>query len=202
MADPTTHRRGPVVLDRILDGTLSLIAEQGYAFTIDDVAERSGVHKSTIYRKWSTKASLVGAAVERLASIEVPIPDTGAPLDDLVTLALLVAASLRTPAGAQAIRSVVAAASEDPDIVDVARTFLGGRYAAAVGLIERAVADGRLRRSIDPLLLWQAMVNPLHLRAILDQPADDTTTRQLVTLVLDGARPTGSPTVHPTEVDR
>jgi len=183
-----SHRRGQVVLDTILDATLGLIAERGYAFTIDEVAERSGVHKSTIYRKWATKASLVGVAVERLASIEVPIPDTGAPLDDLTTLALLVAKSLRAPTGAQAIRSVVAAASEDPVIVDVARQFLGGRYAAAVQLVERAMTDGELRSDIDPLLVWQAMVNPLHLRAILGQPADDITARRLVDLVLDGVR--------------
>jgi len=199
-----SHRRGQVVLDSILDATLGLIAERGYAFTIDEVAERSGVHKSTIYRKWATKPTLVGAAVERLASIEVPIPDTGAPLDDVVTLALLVARSLRAPAGAQAIRSVVAAASEDPAIVDVARQFLGSRYAAAVDLLERAVDEGALRSDVDPLLVWQAMVNPLHLRAVLGQPADDATARRLVDLVLDGARtsarPTEGTTTHASEV--
>jgi len=195
-----SHRRGQVVLNTILDTALGLIAERGYAFSIDEVAERAGVHKSTIYRKWSTKAALVGSAVERLASIEVPIPDTGAPLADLMTLALLVAKSLRTPAGAQSIRSVVAAASEDPAIVDVARQFLGGRYGAAVELVERAVADHHLRSDVDPLLLWQAMVNPLHLRAILGQPADDATALRLVNLVLDGARTSSTSTTRPPEV--
>ena len=93
-AEPAvSHRRGQVVLDAILDATLELLAERGYGFTIDDVAEAAGIHKSTIYRRWSTKAALVGSAVERLAAIEVPIPDTGAPLEDLATLALLVARS-------------------------------------------------------------------------------------------------------------
>lgn len=184
-----SHRRGAVVLDTILDATLALIAERGYAFTIDEAAERAGVHKTTIYRKWSTKAALVAAAVGRLAVVEVPIPDTGAPLDDLLTLALRVATSLRHPAGAQAIRGVVAAASEDPDLVDVARHFLAGRYEAAVDLVRRAIAAGQLRADLDPLLVWQAMVNPLHLRAVLGQPADDATAGRLVALVLDGARP-------------
>ncbi|HTY30675.1 TetR/AcrR family transcriptional regulator [Mycobacterium sp.] len=183
-----SHHRGQVVLDAILDTTLTLIAERGYAFSIDEVAEAAGVHKSTIYRRWSTKAALVGSAVERQASIEVPIPDTGAPVLDLTTLALLVAKSLRTRAGAQAIRSVVAAASEDPEIVDVARRFLDARYEAAVELVNRAISKGELRSDVDPVLVWQAMVNPLHLRAVLDQPADDATARRLVALVLDGAR--------------
>ena len=183
-----SHHRGQVVLDAILDTTLTLIAERGYAFSIDEVAEAAGVHKSTIYRRWSTKAALVGSAVERQASIEVPIPDTGAPVLDLTTLALLVAKSLRTRAGAQAIRSVVAAASEDPEIVDVARRFLGARYEAAVELVNRAISTGELRSDVDPVLVWQAMVNPLHLRAVLAQPTDDATARRLVALVLDGAR--------------
>lgn len=184
---PASHRRGQYVLDTILDATLTLIAERGYAFTIDEVAEAAGVHKSTIYRKWPTKATLVGAAVERLAAAQVPIPDSGDPLKDLRTLAVLVARSLRTAAGAQAIRSVVAAASEDPTIVDIAREFLGSRYDAAIGLVNRAIARGQLRADVEPLLVWQAAVNPLHLRAVLGEPADDATAHELLDLVLDGA---------------
>jgi AcrR family transcriptional regulator len=184
---PVSHRRGQYVLDTILDATLELVAQRGYAFSIDEVAEAAGVHKSTIYRKWPTKATLVGAAVERLAAAEVPIPDSGDPLEDLRTLAVLVARSLRTPAGAQAIRSVVAAASEDPTVIDVARGFLGARYAAAVGLVNAAIARGQIRPDVDPLLVWQAVVNPLHLRAVLGAPGEDSTAEQLLTLVLDGA---------------
>jgi hypothetical protein len=40
---------------------------------------------------------------------------------------------------------------------------------------------------VDPLLVWQAVVNPLHLRAVLGSPGEDSTAEQLLTLVLDGA---------------
>jgi AcrR family transcriptional regulator len=182
-----SHRRGQYVLDTILDATLGFIAQRGYAFSIDEVATVAGVHKSTIYRKWPTKATLVGAAVERLAAAEVPIPDSGDPLEDLRTLTLLVARSLRTPAGAQAIRSVVAAASEDPTVVQIASEFLSGRYDAAVGLVNAAIAHGQIRPDVNPLLVWQAVVNPLHLRAVLGDPAEDRTAEQLLALVLEGA---------------
>jgi len=192
------HRRGQYVLDTILDATLGLIAQRGYAFSIDEVAEAAGVHKSTIYRKWATKATLVGAAVQRLAAAEVPIPDGGDPLEDLRTLAVLVARSLRTPAGAQAIRSVVAAASEDPAVVDVAREFLGARYDAAVGLVNAAIAHGQIRSDVNPLLVWQAVVNPLHLRAVLGEPAEDRIAEDLLALVLHGA----STNLKPIELSR
>jgi len=44
-----SHHRGQVVLDAIFDTTLTLIAERGYAFSVDEIAETAGVHKSTIY---------------------------------------------------------------------------------------------------------------------------------------------------------
>jgi AcrR family transcriptional regulator len=195
---PVSHRRGQYVLNTILEATLGLIAERGYAFSIDEVAEAAGVHKSTIYRKWPTKATLVGAAVERLAAAQVPIPESGDPLEDLRTLAVLVARALRTPAGAQAIRGVVAAASEDPTVLEIARQFLGGRYAAAVVLVNAAIARGEIRPDVDALLVWQAVVNPLHLRAVLGEPADDATALELLALVLDGV----STDPKPTEVSR
>jgi len=191
---PSRRRRGQVVLDAVLDTTIGFVADQGYSFSVDEVATAAGVHKTTVYRRWSTKAALVGAAIERLAAAQVPIPRTGRPTRDLTTLAVSVARSLRTPAGAQAIRAVVAAAAEDPALVEVARSFLGGRYHLAAELVTDAVAAGELRAGIDPVLLWQAIVNPLHLRAILGTPADDATARRLVALVIDGARPRRRPT--------
>lgn len=185
-AEPA-RRRGQAVLDRILDTTLDLIASQGYAFSVDDVAGKAGVHKTTVYRRWGTKALLVASAIERLAAIEVPVTRTADAIDDLITLACSVARSLRSPAGAQAIRAVVAAAGEDPDLVDVARAFLTDRYRLAVPIIADAVAAGRIRAGVDPILLWQAIVNPLHMRAILGDPADDATAADLVQLVLAGS---------------
>jgi len=181
------HRRGTVVIDRILDATLSLLATSGYAFSVEDVAQAAGVHKTTIYRHWKTKPVLVGAAIERLAAIEVPIPKSASPLDDLRALALLVAKSLRSPVGAQAIRATVAASAEDPEITEVAHRFFAGRYEAAREILGRGVAQGSIRSDVDPILVWQAIVNPMHLRAILGDPASDEVTEQLVALALVGA---------------
>lgn len=187
-----TRRRGRAVLDAVLDATLAALAEHGYGFSVDDVARAAGVHKTTVYRRWETKAVLVGAAVQRLAEIQVPIPDTGDPVRDLTALAVQVARALRTPAGVHALRAAVAAASDDPQLVEVAGTFLTARYAHGADLVRAGQRDGVLRADADPVLLWQAMVNPLHMSAICGTPPPDDTARQLVELVLSGARARGS----------
>lgn len=186
MAEPS-HRRGQVVLDRVLDTTLGLLAEHGYAFTVDDVAEQAGVHKTTIYRRWPTKATLVGAAASRLASIEVPERRTDDPVADLTRLAVDVARALRTGAGSGAIRAVLAAAADDPELVPTARQFLIGRYQVATRILQYAIDRGDLRDDLEPSVVWEAIVNPLHMRAILGLPASDHTARQLVDLALHGA---------------
>jgi hypothetical protein len=93
---------------------------------------------------------------------------------------------LRTPTGGALLRAVVAAGAEDPDTLPVARAFLTGRYRIATGLVADAQRDGAIRADVDATLLWEAMVNPLHVRALLGAPASDATTRRLVDLVLRG----------------
>ena len=198
MTEPS-HRRGQVVLDRVLDTTLVLLADYGYAFSVDDVAAQADVHKTTIYRRWPTKAALVAAAVGRLATIQIPVHHTDDPLADLRALALDVARALRTGAGSGAIRAVLAAAADDPELVPSARQFLMGRYQLAVDIIQRGMDEGTFRQDLDPTIVWEAIVNPLHIRAILGHPASDHTARQLVELALHGAtQPTSTTTPRPS----
>jgi len=50
--------------EEILRATRDLLDEEGYAaFNVDVVAERTGIAKTTIYRRWPTKGALVAAAI-------------------------------------------------------------------------------------------------------------------------------------------
>jgi AcrR family transcriptional regulator len=61
----------------ILAATLELVAEVGiHDFRMDDVAERAGVGKAAIYRRYRSKDELVTATVAALVS-EITVPDTG-----------------------------------------------------------------------------------------------------------------------------
>ncbi|HEX5919842.1 MAG TPA: TetR-like C-terminal domain-containing protein [Nocardioides sp.] len=182
------HRRGAVVDERVLEITLELLVRHGYEFSVDQVAAAAEVHKTTIYRRWDTKPQLVAAAMERLAAQSVTVPRTGDPLADLADLVLQVAAALRQPAGVNALRAALGTAGADASLGEVAGRFLRSRYLLAAPLISDAQTAGLLRADVDPVLMWQAVVNPLHLNAVTGGPVDDATARGLLDLVLTGAR--------------
>ncbi len=185
-----THRRGAAVRALVLDTVIDVLTESGYGFSIDEVAARAEVHKTTIYRNWATKPQLVAAAVERFADRDVEVRRTDDPLADLVCLAESVGTALRTLTGSNTLRSVVAAAADDPELLATAERFFAGRYRLALEIIDGARAAGVIRDDIDSLVLWTTMGNPLHLRAILGHPADESTTRATIDQVLCGALPT------------
>src|SRR5262249_31872929 len=76
--------RGPKVRAAVLAATLAELAARGSAaLTVDDVARRAGVHKTTVYRRWNDRESLVADALTDLAAADVPVPDTGSVETDL-----------------------------------------------------------------------------------------------------------------------
>ena len=97
---PNPARRSERALQAILDATGELIRDQGLAATsIDQIAERAGVGKQTIYRWWPNKAALVLAYAQERAR-PVREPDTGSLDGDLRQLARDLTQTLsKSPAG-------------------------------------------------------------------------------------------------------
>ena len=79
--------RSEQVVRRVLDAAIVELAHSGYhGFRMDVVASRAAVNKTTIYRRWPSRAVLVAALVERMRAPlrENPLPDTGRLESDLV----------------------------------------------------------------------------------------------------------------------
>ena len=77
-----TGGRSARVVKEVLAAALTTFAEQGYArLSIESVALRAGVNKTTVYRRWPTKAELLGAAFLTLRDDEPEPPDSDAPRD-------------------------------------------------------------------------------------------------------------------------
>src|SRR3954469_12843296 len=70
------RRPSPALDDQILDAALATLAEAGYSgLTLNGLAARAGVAKTTILRRWPSKAAVAAAAVERLALQTVEVPE-------------------------------------------------------------------------------------------------------------------------------
>lgn len=79
--------RSEQVVRRVLDAAIIELARSGYSgLRMDRVASRASVNKTTIYRRWPSRAALVRALVDRLQTPlrESRLPDTGQLEGDLV----------------------------------------------------------------------------------------------------------------------
>ncbi len=96
---PRPGGRSARVRAAVLGATLALLAERGYeGVELPEVARRAGVHPTTVYRRWGTKAKVVGEALLERSQTLSPTPDTGALRTDLERLLLDGAALVHTPA--------------------------------------------------------------------------------------------------------
>ena len=156
--------------------------------TVDEVAARAGVHKTTVYRRWPTKPELITEAVRLHADENVPAPDTGSLLGDLQALATDVIATLSSEGGARRSRSIVAAAATSDELADGLHTFWAHRIAATTPVIERAITRGELPPDSDATLIIETLVGPIWLRLLLTgEPIDDDLASRLAALVSAGA---------------
>src|SRR5215210_6400524 len=82
----------------VLEATVAELIEHGYAgLTVEGVAARAGVNKTTLYRRWGGRDALIVDAVEAFAAAEAKVPDSGDIEEDLRLWARSILATLAGP---------------------------------------------------------------------------------------------------------
>ncbi|MCO5972601.1 TetR/AcrR family transcriptional regulator [Actinoallomurus soli] len=154
--------------------TLSELAEKGYAaLTVEGVAARSGVHKTTVYRRWGGVEGLIADALEMAAEEPWPIPDTGSVEEDLRALTRLVVTGFTDPDEGPVSTAFVAAALQDPAAAAALHGFFASRHDQAARIVTRAVARGELPADTDPAEVVRAAVAPVYYRLFVSrEPVD------------------------------
>jgi AcrR family transcriptional regulator len=174
MRNPVARRSGgrsARVRADVLKATLEALAEHGTgALTVSEVARRSGVHATSIQRRWGALQNLILDALLSYSQEQLPTPDTGNLREDLVALARLITSYLDTPLGAALAKAMVAA-DDDPARADSRAQFWRSRYDATRTIISRAVDRHELAEDADPQLVLELLVAPLHFRALLTRQA-------------------------------
>ncbi len=171
----------------VLRSTLEALAENGASgLTVSEIARRSGVHATSIQRRWGTLQNLILDALLTYSQEQLPVPDTGNLRDDMVALARLIAAYLNTPLGA-ALAQAMATVEEDAQLAASRAQFWQTRYDVTRVIVDRAIDRHELAADTDHQLALELMVAPLHFRALLvRQPIEEDRIERLVDTLLHG----------------
>lgn len=152
----------------VLAATLEELGQRGYtAMSLEGVAQRAGVHKTTVYRRWATKTNLLLDAVASLAEAEIPVPDTGSFAEDMRGFARTIAATITGQGGGAVVRGLFLGAAESIEVRDFLHGFWASRFAQVRPIVQRAVDRGDLPPDTDPDEVIKHLGAPLYYRLLV-----------------------------------
>lgn len=180
--------RDPRIDAAVLDATVELLGESGYAeLAVDAIARRAGTSKPAIYRRWPSKAHLVHEAVFPIGRT-TELPHTGSLAGDVEEIVRRVVAVLTTPAARAALPGLVGEMAADLTL----HAKLLERFGDVLsrGLTERlndAVARGEVRPDVTAEDLSEAVAG-ITLLALLTRGGtlDDDWVHRTATLIMRG----------------
>jgi AcrR family transcriptional regulator len=179
----------------ILDATLELLAEEGFqGLSIEEVAARAGVGKTTIYRRWSSKDELVIDAIHEI-QVDLATVDTGNFRNDLVILFKgAYQALMAHPLLPQLVLRLISEFQANPEIFQVFLTqLLIPRIQLFIYMVEQAQAREEIRRDIDWKLALELVSGPIFFHLLITHflappmsPSDDKWVEQMIDAVIHG----------------
>ena len=173
----------------ILTATVELLAERGLAaMSIEEVAARAGVGKTTIYRRWPSKGLLALDAFVDSFREEQPLPDTGTLRGDLLSaLHAWVRAVTQTAMGPM-LTGLIAEAQYDPELRGAWRDrVLEPLREQHRVMLDRAIARGEIAASVDREVVLDLFFGAAEHRLLLGHlPMTGEFIADVVDMILDG----------------
>jgi AcrR family transcriptional regulator len=197
LVDRVTKRpggRSSRIRTAVLEAALAEVADRGSSrVSFESIAERAGVHKATLYRRWRSPSALLLDALLARSDTSVPVPDSGSLTEDLLEVLDSVRANLADPVGLAL--AVTTAAARDDEFRQGAHAFWEDRLARAGVLVERAIQRGEIRSDVDPVDVLELAIAPLFFRVLVRQEDIDAALVERVvdTLVRGLAGATAAP---------
>jgi AcrR family transcriptional regulator len=170
--------RSARVRAQVHQAVIDLLAEQSWdGVSIPLVAQRSGVHAATIYRRWGTLAVLIDDVVTEQLVESARLPDTGTLRGDLERYSVELAESLAGPKGTVLLRAAVLVTRPDRHVSLPTR----GEHLQA--MLDRASERGERAPSVFELL--EGVMAPLYFHVLFfNRPADAEHAKALVARLL------------------
>ncbi|MFF3019412.1 TetR/AcrR family transcriptional regulator [Streptomyces sp. NPDC057939] len=192
--EPATRQRRPGgrsarVRAQVLEAVGELLLQTGYdGLTVDAVADRAGVHRTTVYRRWRDVGTLLADVLDAASDDAWSPPDTGTLEGDLTALNEEVYEAL-AHSGPQLTTALIAASFRSPEAAQALSAFWEDRYARCAVVVERAADRDELPAPADSRALLVAATAPLyHELLLLRAVPDPTLPRRAATATTAAAR--------------
>jgi len=182
----------------ILDAARELLAERGVReLTIEGVAARAGVAKTSIYRRWRGKDELALAVLLDMVAQVVATPDLDDTRAELVHFVDAAVAILGSTLMGGVMQGLVSDLAADPELGRMFRErVVAMRLAEVRRLVQRGIERGDVRRDTDVELVHDLLFGPVYYRLLLSGGAlDSTLGARIVDAVLPGLAARGSTTM-------
>ncbi len=176
----------------IIEATNELLEERGFGdLTMDEIAQRAGVSKATIYRRWPTKGTLVFEAFTADFLARQPTPDTGTLRGDLELALRKWIRTVRGTVTGHTLVSLIAEVQRDEELAAVWRDhFIRPVRAAYRTIVERAIARGEVSQRTDPDVVLDLVYGPMYYRLLQHYaPVSDRFAQAVIETILAGIRP-------------
>ena len=157
-----------------------------HGLTVEGVAARSGVAKSTIYRRWRSKEDLALAALLDVIEQEPPVRHVGNTRTALSAYIGRLIANLNSKLYGRVIRGLISDLGIDQEL---ARGFrervLARRVAAVRELLQRGIERGELRGDLDLEIAVDLLLGPIYYRLLISgEPLTSAFVDRLVRAVM------------------
>jgi AcrR family transcriptional regulator len=174
----------------VLKITSELLTETGLGgVSVEEVARRSGVAKTTIYRHWPTRSALLMEACSQIGT-EQEVPDTGSFEGDITALLTHLAELLITARWSSVLPSVIDAAERDLEIAAIHSQLQKEHAKPFQEVISRARKNDEISPDVDTTTLIAALIGPLFYRRWFSREAiDDKFVKDIVKSVIKFAKP-------------
>lgn len=171
----------------ILDATRELLAERGVReLTVEAVAARSGVAKTTIYRRFTGKDELALAVLIDMVEQVVATPDLGDTRQELIAFVDAAVKILGSTLMGRVMQGLVSELATNPDLAEAFRDrVVAMRLAEVKRVLDRGIERGDVRADVDPELAHELLFGPVYYRLLLSgAPLDKGLAARIVDAVL------------------
>ena len=159
--------------------------------TVEGVAERAGVAKTTIYRRYRSKDELALAVLIDMVDHVAAVPDLGSAHAELVAFVDRAVDILGSTLMGRVMQGLVSDLATNPMLATAFQEKVVGRRLAEIQrVVERGIARGDLRPDADHELVNELVFGPVYYRLLLSgAPLEKGLAERIVAAVLPAFAP-------------